>query len=117
MTETEAPAALSPEPEHSTDYWTGYEAGRAAERRVAALKMADALNDVIHPALMKYIDAMKVLAKEAGRALYSALPGGPVINVGPLPRHEDSAQGIEARRAEPLCGSVHESPVGAADAP
>lgn len=68
-------------------YERGYNDDRAAERRVAALKLADKLNDLIHPLLMNYIEAMHELSKEAERPLYSALPGGPIVMEGPLPRH------------------------------
>lgn len=83
-----------------SDYENGYADGRAAERRLAALKLADKLNDIVHPLLMKYIEAMHLLSKEAERPLHSALPGGPVIAEGPLPRHIEEVPATDASRQD-----------------
>jgi hypothetical protein len=74
------------------DYQRGFRDGRAKERRISALKLADELNDLVHPLLMRYIEAMQKLSELAERPLHSALPGGPVIAEGPLPRHEEAAE-------------------------
>lgn len=82
-----------------TDYDKGYYDGRVAERKTSALRLADQLNDIVHPLLMAYIKAMQALAKEAERPLHSALPGGPIIAEGPLPRHapdETAPQTVES---------------------